>query len=339
MKIPFVKTDLGEEEIQAVSDCIRSGWVVLGQKSEDFEKQFAEYVGAKYAVFVDSCTSALFLAGKYIKEVKGIKKITVPSLTFTASAEAMINAGLKIEFGDVDFGDFTLIEGAKCRLPVNLFGNKAKFTNAPIVDSAHRIEKDDMVGTNNLWCFSFYATKNISTVQGGMIATNDEEAYNWLKKARDHGLNLGTKERYTGKYKQYDIEFVGYRVKGDDFRAVMGIEQLKKLPAMTARRNEIVNKYNEAFGYNRTGNHVYPIMVQDRDKFMDFMIENGVQVAVHYRPLHEMTGYKKLLGETKLPITEFIGQHIVSVPLFPQLTNEEQDYIIQKVNESGQLIK
>ncbi len=243
MKIPFAKTDLGTEEINAVTDVIKSGWVVLGQKSEDFEKAFSEYVGAKYAVFVDSCTSALFLSAQYIK-TKGIKKITVPALTFTATAEAMHNAGLKVEFGDIDFNDFNLSTGSKTRLPVNLFGSRANHANAPIVDSAHRIEKDDMVGTNNLWCFSFYATKNISTAQGGMIATNDEEAYNWLKCARDHGLNLGTKERYTGKYKQYDISFVGWRVKGDDLRAVIGLEQLKKLPALTARRNELVKRYN-----------------------------------------------------------------------------------------------
>lgn len=335
--IPFGKTTLDNEEIQAISEVIKSGWVVLGKKSEEFEQQFADYVGAKYAVFVDSGTSALFLALKSLKLKKGTK-VAVPSLTFTSSAEVIVNAGLKPVFTDVNKENYCMIETElENKLPVHLLGNKCS-VDSVIYDSAHRIEKDDVKDSKALWCYSLYATKNMTTVQGGMIATNDEEKYNWLKKARDHGLDMGTKERYQGKYKQYNIEFVGYRVKGDDLRAVIGIEQLKKLPAMTQRRNEIVKMYNEGLGLNRVGNHVYTIMVNDRERFMNFMIENGIQCTVHFRPLHQMTGYKKYAKGVDLPNTDYIGERIISIPMFPQMTNEEVAYVISKIKESGLMI-
>lgn len=334
--IPFCKTDLGEEEIKAVADCIRSGWVVMGPKTQEFEEEFAKYVGSQYAVFVDSGTSALFLAIKRLEKM-GLKGnyITVPSLTFTSTAEVCINAGWKVRFGDVG-DDFCLKTVNSATLPVHLTGNRAK-NGALIYDSAHRIEKDDVKDSSALWCYSFYATKNLTTVQGGMIATNNIYDYEWLKKARDHGLDMGTKERYVGKYKQYDVQFVGYRVKGDDMRAVVGLEQLKKLPRLTERRNELVDRYNKGLGLDRKGNHVYPILVKDRELFTEFMFENGIQTAVHFRPLHTMTAYKDVPTGT-MTNTEYIGEHIVSLPLFPQLTNEEQDYIINKVLETKLLI-
>lgn len=328
-KVPFSKTTLGDEEIKAISDCIKSGWVVLGDKSQEFEEKFAEYVGAKHAVFVDSGTSALFLAVQYlIKEGKIKRSMHVPSLTFTASAEVIENSGLAVQFEDVDLKSFCMDEDLRDSIGVHLTGNKCK-SNSLIYDSAHRIERNDVKDSPATWCYSFYATKNITTVQGGMIATNDERAYNWFKLARDHGLDLGTKERYTGKYKQYDVTFIGYRVKGDDLRAVIGLEQLKKLPEMTEKRNAIVKKYNEAFDLEHKGNHVYPVLVDKRDKFMDKMAEDNIQVSVHFRPLHLMTGYSKY--KVSLRNTEFIGERICSLPIFPQMTIKEQDYVIEKV--------
>lgn len=339
LNIPFCQTSLGKEEKQAICDVIDSGWVVLGAKSVEFEEKFAEYIGAKYAVFVDSGTSALFLSLKYLQESAQLMSITVPSLTFTATAEAAINAGYKIEFGDVDYTSLCLKDeyGNQPTLPVHLTGNKSAQTDAYLYDSAHRIEKDDVKDSKSLWCYSFYATKNLTTVQGGMVATNNKNAFEWLKMTRDHGLDMGTKERYTGKYKQYDVKQVGYRVKGDDLRAVIGLEQLKKLPVMQEKRNSLVTKYNEAFDAKQIGNHVYPIFVNDRDKFMGLMMDAGIQCTIHFRPLHQMTGYQKYYNKeysNDLSNTEYVGEHIVSIPLFPDLTEMEQDYIIHQVNQT-----
>ena len=107
---------------------------------------------------------------------------------------------------------------------------------------------------------------------------------------------------------------------------------------MTEKRNKIVERYNKAFGLNRTGNHVYPVLVNDRDRFMNYMIEAGIQCAVHFRPLHQMTGYQKYYNGEHLPNTDYLGQRIVSIPLFPSLTEEEQDYIIKLVLKSKLLI-
>lgn len=329
--IPFCKTDLGEEEKKAVEDCIDSGWVVLGPKSQEFEEKFAEYVGSKYAVFVDSGTSALLLALRY-QRLKGFTHYQVPSLTFTATAEAVLHSGCSLEFVDVNPDTMCVEAPSAVTLPVHLLGNRAD-DGALIYDSAHRIEKDDVKDSAALWCYSFYATKNITTVQGGMVATNDPDAALWLRRARDHGLDLGTKERYTQRYRQYDVEFVGWRMKGDDMRAVIGLEQLKKLPELTEKRNAIVANYNKHLGLNRQGNHVYPVLVSDRDKFMDFMYSHDIQCTVHFRPLHTMTAYKDV-GYDDLQNTEFIGNHIVSIPIYPKLTKDEQNKIINTVIKS-----
>ena len=334
--IPFCQTNLSEEEKKALADVIDSGWVVLGKKSEEFEQKFAEYVGAKYSVFVDSGTSALFLALQFLrKDLKEAPRLLVPSLTFTATAEAALHAGYPIQFSEVNKETFCLDTIDNWSLPVHLLGNRAG-EGAFIYDSAHRIEKDDVKGSMALWCYSFYATKNMTTGQGGMIATNSKAASDWLRLARDHGLDLGTKERYQGKYKQYDVSFVGWRVKGDDLRAVIGLEQLKKLPAMTERRNEIVARYNSKLGFRRAGNHVYPIFVSNREEFMQYMFDNGVQTTVHFRPLHLMSGYSK--WTRSLPITEYIGERIVSLPLYPNLKDKEIDFISKLVKGSNYFI-
>ena len=337
--IPFGKISFGEEEKKAIIDCIDSGWVAPGAKTREFEEKFAEYVGANYAVFVDSGSAALFLGVQYLKQ-KGLLtgKVKVPSLTFTATAEEIIHAGLDIEFGDVDGSNCCLSEVGPNSLPVHLYGYRAK-EGALIYDSAHRIEKGDVGNSPALWCYSFYATKNISVVTGGMIALNSKEAYDWLLKARDHGLSAGTKERYSGAYKQYDVGFIGWRLKGDDLRAVIGIEQLKKLPWIRERRNDIVAKYNKGFGQSWAANHVYMVLVESQEKFVNYMYEHGVQCTVHFRPLHTMTAYQPYYHGEPLPMTDYLGSHVVSLPLFPQLTNEEVEYIIKTAQESGLLLK
>lgn len=335
--IPFCKTDLGKEEIEAVSKVIEGGWVVQGAKTQEFEEMFAEYVGSKYAVFVDSCTSALFLALKAAFGDKADLTISVPSLTFVATAEAIVHAGHIPKFVDVDTKDLCMLKDRVdvLSLPVNLLGNRAP-DGAVVYDSAHRIERGDMHDREAIYCYSFYATKNMTTVQGGMIATNSQKVYEWLKQARDHGLNLGTKERYTEKYKQYDVDFIGWRNKADDFRAVVGIEQLKKLPELNEKRASLVNRYNDAFGYQHTGNHLYPIFVKDRDRVTEFLYNQGIQTAVHFRPLHTMTAYKNF-PKSDLTNTEIIGGMIVSLPLYPRLTVDEQDYIIENVKSATRL--
>lgn len=338
--IPFFKPEFGPEEEQAVLDCLRSGWVVMGKKTQEFEQKFAEYVGADYAVFVDSGTSALFLALKCQEHFSGVSlkglKIDTPSLTFVSDPEVILNVGAIPNFIDVG-KDFCvqMDAGENPRIAVHLTGNEAN-SPATVYDSAHRIEKNDVKGSHIPWCYSFYATKNMTTVQGGMIAVNSKEKYEWLKKARDHGISKGTLERYTQKTPTYEVEFPAWRLKADDFRAVIGLEQLKKLPAMTQRRNEIVARYNQNLGLARTGNHLYPILVSDRERFFELMEGTGIQLSVHFLPLHQMPAFKQY--SKPLPYTEYLGSRLVSLPLFPSMTDEQVDYVSQKVLETNLLI-
>lgn len=346
--IPFCKTTLGKEEKEAIGKVIDSGWVVLGERTKEFEQKFAEYVGAAHAIFVDSGTAALFLGVKALIEFNEAWKnqywIRVPSLTFCATAEVLVHAAKIPVFSDVRKDNFCMENVDITSLPVNLLGNQAS-DGALIYDSAHRIERGDMKFGPAINCYSFYATKNMTTGQGGMITTNVGQLADWMRRARDHGLSLGTKERYTEKYKQYDVGFVGWRVKGDDLRAAIGIEQLKKLPWMTERRNEIVAEYNKLLGYQRTGNHVYPVLVSDREAFMQHMFDKGVQCTVHFRPLHKMQAYRGFWKDEKygarkdeLPNTEYLGEHIVSLPLYPTLDEKEVQFIAEAALSSNQLI-
>lgn len=331
--IKFCKTTLGQEEKDAISKVIDSGWVAMGDITKEFETKFADYVGAKYAVFVDSGTSALDLSIQWLKLTRQFfRMVRVPSITFTSTAESLIHAGIEPLFVDVNLNDLCMEYVNDISLPVHLMGERAK-DGALIYDSAHRIEKNDVKGSPALWCYSFYATKNITTVQGGMIALNDGEAYNWLKLARDHGMLSGTKERYEGKWK-YDIEFIGWRKKPDDVRAAMGLEQLKKLPWITERRNEIVDMYNEAFDYQRKGNHLYSLLVDKRDEFMNILKEKGIQTSIHFIPLHTLKAYKNYQPQHSLKNTEWLKDRMVSLPLYPQLTNEEVNYIIDTALET-----
>jgi perosamine synthetase len=296
-------------------------------------------VGTKYAVFVDSGTSAVDLAVKLLLHKKIWRKgmeVYVPSLTFTSTAEVVVHNGLKLRFADVSLDDFCVrfdVDKYPMSIPVHLLGNRAQVPSY-IYDSAHRIEKDDVLNSSSLWCYSFYATKNMTTIQGGMIALNDEKEAIWLKKARDHGISKGTTERYKDGQWAYSIDFVGWREKSDDLHASLGLIQLAKLDAMNAERKRVISRYNEGLGLKRVGNHLYPVLVDKRPEFIEFMKNAGIQVGVHFLPLHKMPAYKKYARKVSLPNTDYLGERLVSLPLFPSLTNEEIDYIITKVKES-----
>lgn len=335
-KIPFSKLTFDEKEEQAVIDCMRSGWIVLGPKTAEFEQKFAEYVGAKYAVFVDSGTSALTLS-LYAMADYYPNSVSIPSLTFVSDAEVVHNAGLEINFVDVNKETLCVDMDWPNLLPVNFAGVKAK-GYGKVIDSCHRIEKDDVKDSDSLWCYSFYATKNITCGHGGMIALNDKDVYEWLLMARDHGMDKGTKQRYEGKTPVYDVKFPAWRVKGNDLMAVIGLEQLKKLPWITLDRNRVVALYNKKLGLNRVGNHLYWIFVNERDLFIKQMFEAGIQTSIHFLPIHRFTGYNQY-HNSGLPVTEFAGEHIVSLPLFPRMTNEEVDYVCEKVLETNLMIK
>lgn len=349
-KIPFCKPFIDETDAQRVANTVANGWITTGKKTQEVEERLAKYVGARNVVLLDSCSSALFLSLEYLKKTKFGKDFTayVPSLTFAATATEVLNAGGKILFGDVNKKTMCLepINGTyDVAIPVHLCGVKAdtNYGRLVIEDSAHLLYKDQMVNNPNLVCYSFYATKNITMGEGGAIATNDDEAAAWFKQARHHGISKGGWDRYNKMNSwEYDIEFIGWKCNPNDITATLLDCSLDKVDIIEQERQRCVNLYNELLGYHNTGLHLYPVLVKDRSKFIKIMSDAGIQCSVHFLPLHLMTAFKnhvpKLEELGTLDNTEYLGQRLVSLPLFPGLTNKEIHLISQTVIQSGLLM-
>jgi len=348
IKIPFCKPYVNKKEAKAAYKTILKGWITTGQATQDFEKEFAQYVGSKHCILLTSCTAALFLSLEWLKKNNDIKKVLVPSLTFAATVTEVVNAGLLPVFGDVDKKTMCLkvTEGATMDeykdidavIPVHLCGVRAKtnYGNVKVIeDSAHLIEEGQCRGVNDehLTCFSFYATKNMTMGEGGAICTNDDKAADWFKQARHHGISKGGWNRYKeGGSWQYDIEFIGWKFNPSDILASVASVNLKKMKKMDKERRRIVALYNEYLGYKRSGLHLYPILVNNRAKFMALMQKAGIQCSVHFLPIHKMTAFKDL-NNKELKNTEWLGERLVSLPLFPSLKNNEVKYICQRIKE------
>ena len=334
-KIPFYKPPLGEREANAVADVVRSGWVTYGNKTEEFELKFARYIGAPYCVMVNSCTNAMFLAMEYKKKELSYLKTTVlyvPSLTCAATALAPIWAGMDIRFGDLAPNeDFLMAEQVWDCIPVHYAGKYNKQPKAVIEDSAHRILPNSYGGLTT--CFSFYATKNLTTGEGGMIACTNKEEADWYKKARLYGINKAVYKRegmfQTGdKFWEFESEFLGWKCNPTDLIAAIGLVQLDRLEELNAERKRVGLSYNEKLGknYDREAWHLYPTLVNDRDDFMYYMKAVNVHCSVHFVPLHKQIAFNEYV-RWDLPVTDWVYEHIVSLPFYPYMTEEEIEIV------------
>lgn len=329
LNIPFSKPHITEEEVKAVAGVVRNGWLTMGKKVIEFEENFAKYIGAPYCIAVNSCTQAMDLVLKSLNKKPSI--ISIPSLTFTATAAVCLHNNIIIDFEDIDEETFLMTKTRKPSIPVHYGGLFCKQQNVVLEDSAHRIIKNSFTG--NPTCFSFYAIKNMTTGEGGMIATSDKNQADWLRKARLHGLSKDAWKRY-GKTAtpEYSVDFPGWKANMTDVQAALGLIQLKNLPLMNGKRNELVKRYRENLGgIDREANHLFVYLVNNRDKFFGYMSTNGISCSLHFVPLHLQSAYKKY--RKKLPVTEFVGKHIISLPLFPDLKIKQVDHVSKLVKE------
>ncbi|KKR81563.1 MAG: DegT/DnrJ/EryC1/StrS aminotransferase [Candidatus Daviesbacteria bacterium GW2011_GWA1_41_61] len=342
--IAFAKPFIDKKEITAVTKILRSGWLTMGEETIAFEKEFAEYVGAKWAVAVNSCTSALFLSLKALGVGRG-DEVIVPSFTFAATANVIVHNGATPIFVDIKADDFTidlksvekkLSKKTKAVIPIHYAGNLAQtdFQTKVLEDSAHRIAPKHR--SENLVCYSFYATKNLTTAEGGMITTDDEEMAKWLVKARLHGLSHDAWKRYApGGNWRYEVEFCGYKFNTIDLLAAMGRVQLQKLEGMEEKRKQIISRYNQLLGLKNQGTHLYPILVEQRDKFMAYIKAQGISCSFHFLPLHKSPAFVEYKTPS-LPVTEYVGNRVVTLPLYPGLSLKEVETVCQKVKKFGQ---
>jgi dTDP-4-amino-4,6-dideoxygalactose transaminase len=318
--IPFKVLPLGENEINAVVDVIKSKSIGMGKKVKEFEERIAEYAGAKYAVAVDSCTSALFLSLKYCAlDNAGHLPIPVriPSMTVPLVASTVVHAGGRIHFED------------EC----DWVGHSYQLKPYPIIDSAHKVTPNqytDLHDDKMLLCYSFYPTKPITSCEGGVILTNDEKAAEWLTKARFYGRNSG--ETVAKNSWEYDIEFPGWKMNMTEIQAALCIEQIKRLPLLDINRQLVVSLYNYLLGLDNDSLYLYRINVLNRDKFINYMKDNGVECGVHFKPLHLMEAFKDCQRD-ELIKTEAMGKYTVSLPLYDSLNEKDTKFICKLVRE------
>ena len=372
MNVPFYLHSLGEAEIERLVEVLKSPLLTTGPVTAEFETAFAQYLGLQQVVAVTSCTSGLFLSLKALGIGPGDEVITTP-MSFMSTANAILHAGAKPVFVDLepDTGnlDVSLVQKAlspatKAILPVHLYGQMVDMKQIKAIadahhlwvveDCAHSVEssRDDIRPGNlgTVACYSFYATKNLTCGEGGAIATNDPTLAEQLKKYRLHGMSKSAADRYfTSRYQHYDMEFLGYKCNMDSIHAALLISQLKSLEANLRRREEICSRYQEAFAEtgrfefplvrkdSRSARHLFTIWVQPerRDEIMWKIQSRGIGVAVNFRAIHLMQYYRETFGYHRgmFPIAEQLGDSTITLPLYPRLTDEQIDYVIQTVRD------
>ena len=356
--IQLFKPFVSDEAIAAVEAVLRSGWIGLGPKTAEFESRFAEYVGAKYAVGVNSATSALHLALIVSGVHKGDEVLTT-ALTFVSTNHVILYQQADPVFADID--DRTLnIDLAKAEAmisprtraiiavhfggnPVNLddlyaFASRHKL--AVIEDAAHACGSKfngRRIGATGLTCFSFHAVKNLPMGDGGMVTTNDKGVYEKLMSLRWMGIDQSTYDRSAGKYKwEYSVQSVGYKYHTNDIAAAIGVEHLKRLDEWNGRRQEIVEMYRKELGNlvphkirfaeptprTQSANHLCVIRLADRDRMVDRLKEAGISVGVHYRPSHHYPMYAHA-RRADLSVTERAYSELISLPLHLGLSDDD----------------
>ena len=376
--LPFSLPDIDEEEIAEVVDSLRSGWITTGPKVKRFEQDFAEFLGEGVdAVAVNSATAGLHLALEAVGVDSGNEVITTP-YTFTATAEVIRYLGADPVFVDIDSGTFNInpIElervvtpRTKAIVPVHFGGLACDMVAIETIAKRHRLKVVDdaahalpttyhgkLVGylDGDATVFSFYATKTITTGEGGMIVTRDKSIADRCRVMRLHGISRDVFDRYTTNkpYWYYEVVAPGYKYNLTDLAASIGIHQLKKAWKFRERRAEMAQLYDESFKglplvlppRPSSGDlhswHLYVIRLTDaakvsRDRFIDQMREKGIGCSVHFIPLHFHPYWKDRyqLKPQDFPEATKAYERAVSLPLYTRMSNTDQDRVISAVRE------
>jgi dTDP-4-amino-4,6-dideoxygalactose transaminase len=371
MKVEFFKHNLGNEEINEATKTLRSLFLTTGKRVDELESALATYLNVKYVVGLTSCTAALHLSLLAAGVGPGDEVITTP-MSFVATSNSIMMTGATPIFVDVEKNtgnmDANLIEKAitpktKAILPVHLYGQMVdmkkilligkKYNLKVIEDSAHALEaKRDGIkpGQKSFGsCLSFYATKSITSAEGGAFATNNERIAKYVKKLRSHGITSELAQRERTGLKTYDVDVLGWKYNMDNVQAAILIHQVKKIEKQWKRREEIAQKYRKAFAKiniempqehenSKHGRHIFPIWVdkKKRDKILQYININGVGAVINYPAIHLFTYYKKKFGfkKGKFPNCEEIADREITIPLYSKLTNNEVNYIIKIVKKA-----
>ncbi len=374
MEIPFHKPYITDDEITAVTGCLRSGWLTMGHKTAEFEKQFREYIGCGNAVSVNSGTAALHLALLAAGIGKG-DEVILPAMTFAAGAEVvnylnavpvLVDIERETRLMDVSAIEEKITGRTRAVMPMHYGGQPcdmeeiieiAEAHNLMVIeDAAHSLPslyRGDKVGAiGNLTCFSFYATKTLTTGEGGMVTTDNDGFARRMTTLRLHGISRDPWKRQNSDAPwRYDVTETGYKYNTTDIASAMGLEQLKKLEAMWEMRKRIAESYNDAFSNmdevalyrvkedRETSWYLYPVTLNlemlsiSRDRFIVEMLERGIQLSVHFIPLYRFSCYESVFDPASYVNSEWAFERSVSLPIFPGMAGEEVNYVIDNMRD------
>lgn len=371
-RIPLADIDLGPEEEAAVLDVLRRRWLTMGGVTAAFEADFAALTGARHALAVTNCTAALHLAGLALGWGPG-DEVIVPSLTFVATANAVRYTGATPVFADITGEDDLSLspDDVAARLTprtrgiivVHYAGYAADMEPLLALAGRHGLDVVEDVahapggmldgralGTwGRIGCFSFFSNKNMTTGEGGMLTTGDDELAERLRLLRSHGMTTLTWDRHRGHAFSYDVVAPGYNYRIDEIRAAIGRVQLARLMTNNERRAQLDAAYRALlptaapevslpYGAPRgkSAHHLRPVLLPagaDRARFMAEMKARGIQTSIHYPPVHHFSYYRQAAG-TALPITEAVAAREVTLPLYPAMSPGDVELVIAAVADA-----
>ena len=385
-RIPFSRVSCDGNEMLYLREVLESGWLTTASKTHRLEREFAEAVGARFAIAVNSCTSALHLALEAAGVGRG-DKVLVPTMTFSASAEVIRYFDADPVFLDVEYGSCLLTPEIvtqaldrggdyKALIVVHFAGQAARMLTTEegpgildickargvkvIEDAAHAFPArcgTRMVGAlGEATCFSFYANKTMTTGEGGMLTTDDESIAARARLMRLHGIDRDVWARFTSPHAswEYDVVAPGFKYNMPDLNAAVGLAQLERAGAMHARRRDLALRYldrlSDVEGLDMPLVHVSPddhawhifvVVVRpglgiDRNGLIEHLAHRGIGTSAPYKPLHRMTYYRERYGlrPDDYPASERAWKGCLALPLYPSLSDDDQDYVIDAVLEA-----
>ncbi len=371
-QIPLFNLNFDEREAQAAYDTIKSGWISTGPKNAELEQMFRDMWNVKYAVSMSNCTDSLHVACMVCGFGPG-DEVICPSLTFAASCNCIRYVGATPVFADIVGPDHINISPddierkitprTKGIVVVHMAGFPARMDEIMDIARRHNLKviedachgplseyKGRKLGTiGDCASFSFFSNKNISTGEGGMFITNNEEMERQARLIRSHGMSTMSYQRATGHATEYDITCLGYNFRMDDIRASIAIEQLKKLPADLETRLNVRRRYVERlsqmeqvvvpFADNQefVSNYIMPVVLKNstkerRNKVREFIHAAGIQTSVHYPAVHLFSTYREL--GAVLPQTEYVTDNEITLPMYAALTMEQVDFICDTLRQA-----
>ncbi len=372
-ELPLFDLRVEEQDLQAVAETLRSGWLTLGPRTAEFEEAFATQLGARHAVAVSSCTAALHLA--YLAAGVGPgDEVIVPSFTFAATANAVLYCGATPVFAEISsLGNPSLdpadvarritprtkavcvVHYAGYAAPVDVLRKLCDTHGIALIEDVAHAPSATLAGRKlGTWglagAFSFFSNKVLSVGEGGLLCTDDDEVAAFARSHRSHAMTSGTWDRHMGRTDTYDVVGLGYNYRLDEPRAALLLSRLERLEADIDRRRELTRRYRTRLAHipglivpfededvQGSSCYVMPIVLEHdgtQAQVSTSLRDQGIQTSIFYPSIHRFTAYRERFPDVSLPITELASRTELTLPLYPHMTSEDQDRVLAALTEA-----